>query len=491
MSRICSALSLLLGVAALLLTQSCKLEEKFDTDPGLELGFSVDTLRFDTVFASTGSATRSFKIYNPSNRPLSVERISLAQSVGGRFRLNIDGIAADEATDVFIPPNDSIYIFAEVTVDPDEDVSVSPFVLEGQVEIEANDVPQVVYLEAFGQNANYIPTSRARQGLNILTCELGEVVFNDPKPYVIYGTLLIDSCTVTLPPGTRLYVHGGLEANADGGPYTEGRLIFFGQGYLNSAGTPEEPVLIAGDRLEERFADARGAYFGIILQSLGKAHTISNTRIRNASYGLIVDSATTLEIDNSEIAYSGLYGLRGFNAKVKATNLIAFGNSSGAVQALYGGDYQFDYCTLVNYESNEPAVLLADGYTDRDENSFTLPLKARVRNSIITGSSGDPLGLVDFGEPELLDYRFDHTYLRITELADSLPDFESRCTDCFFEARTDTLFYDIQQDSFQLDTLSIARGKAVPLPEVTQDILGVERDATAPDLGAYEYVPND
>ena len=47
----------LLPILALILmiSYSCKPTDSFDTSSGVMLGFSVDTLRFDTVFTELGS----------------------------------------------------------------------------------------------------------------------------------------------------------------------------------------------------------------------------------------------------------------------------------------------------------------------------------------------------------------------------------------------------------------------------------------------------
>ena len=50
--------------------------EQFTTDTTDRLRFSLDTLRFDTVFVTVGSATRSFKVYNDASLPLKIEKIS-------------------------------------------------------------------------------------------------------------------------------------------------------------------------------------------------------------------------------------------------------------------------------------------------------------------------------------------------------------------------------------------------------------------------------
>ena len=46
------------------------------------------------------------------------------------FRINVDGITGNIAKDVEIAGKDSLYIFAEVTIDPDAPLSNSPFVIE-------------------------------------------------------------------------------------------------------------------------------------------------------------------------------------------------------------------------------------------------------------------------------------------------------------------------------------------------------------------------
>ena len=55
-----------------------------------------------------------------------ISRIWLDPQRTGFFRMNVDGIAGNEAIDVEIPPNDSIYIFLEVTVNPDQPSSDQP-----------------------------------------------------------------------------------------------------------------------------------------------------------------------------------------------------------------------------------------------------------------------------------------------------------------------------------------------------------------------------
>ena len=88
------------------------------TDTMGELRFSTDTVTFDTVFTTIGSTTLSFKVYNPGKETIRISSISLAGGNDSFFRLNIDGEPVRQASNVDIPPDDSLFIFVAVTIDP-------------------------------------------------------------------------------------------------------------------------------------------------------------------------------------------------------------------------------------------------------------------------------------------------------------------------------------------------------------------------------------
>ena len=96
---------------------SCK-KDSFYSGQGQILTFSNDTLTFDTVFTTLGSVTRYFKVENPLKEAIKIDEISLAGLNGNQFRINVDGISGISLQDVEIPAQDYVYIFAEVTVDP-------------------------------------------------------------------------------------------------------------------------------------------------------------------------------------------------------------------------------------------------------------------------------------------------------------------------------------------------------------------------------------
>ena len=127
-------------------------DDSLSTDSVIPLSFSVDTLRFDTVFTEAGSATRSFKIFNELDQAVLINSLKLENTSSSFFRLNADGFAGQDLKDIRIEPNDSIYVFAEVTIDPDNPLSISPFFIEENIEIRANDSEYTVLLEAWGQS---------------------------------------------------------------------------------------------------------------------------------------------------------------------------------------------------------------------------------------------------------------------------------------------------------------------------------------------------
>ena len=82
--------------------------------------FSVDTLLFDTVFTTVGSTTRHLKVYNNYQEDINIEVIQLAKGGQSAFKLNIDGEANHKIENTLLRQGDSIYIFAEVTIDPND-----------------------------------------------------------------------------------------------------------------------------------------------------------------------------------------------------------------------------------------------------------------------------------------------------------------------------------------------------------------------------------
>ncbi|PHN06019.1 right-handed parallel beta-helix repeat-containing protein [Flavilitoribacter nigricans] len=477
-----------------------KREDDFITDGSVELQFSLDTLRFDTVFTEVGSATRSFKVINPNKQPVRLGRAYIEGGDASFFRMNVDGIAGDVVEDIEIWGQDSIYVFVEVTIDPDQPLSISPFVIDDHIIFETNDRRQSVRLEAWGQNANYFPSRFNRGVPTLLTCDNGTVVWDDPKPYVIYGELLIDSCALEVMAGTRIHVHGGIARNDLFGIFNDGILYTLQNGRLRFLGTEENPVVIQGDRLEEEFAEEPGQWFGIVLGRGSNGNRFEHTVIKNSNIGIFVDSLADVTALNTEIANTAGNGIAAFHSRVVARNCLIYNNASNSVQLTLGGDYFFDHCTIASYGVNAAAISMSNFFCYDDDplscnQAAVNRLRAIFRNSIFFGSRRDQVLLSDYSarmEPDMFDVSFRNCVVRTERLLtdnDGLyaDFFESYCQDCVNGTTMDPLFISTQDDDYHLDTLSIAKDVGVPLQGLDVDLDGVTRD-DLPDAGCYERV---
>lgn len=483
----------LVGLAAATLFLNACRKEKFTTNSSDKLEFSTDTLRFDTVFTSLGSATRILKVYNRHKESIRISKIYLENKASSRFDLNVDGVAGDSQSDIEIAPEDSLYVFARVTINPND--QSSPFVLDERVVFETNGNTQTVVLEAWGQNAVYLPSRFGAGGAVGFGCGGGEWVWDDPRPYVIYGILVIDSCTVRIPAGARVYVHGGLgkiKTDSSVVRYNDGYLAFQNAGRLLVEGTQEKPVIFEGDRLESEFDDEPGQWVGLWLQKGSSGHRIEHCIIRNSIIGVRVDSAADLSLRYTQIYNTAGSGLIGLHAKIDASNCLFYKNGGLCIQLEWGGDYNFSYCTASSIGVDGDALALSNALClDQNCVEYSLfPLRALFQNCIFYGSRADQITLFDREKKgEGFDYIFKNCIVRVKDIlkANQYPDFFDHCKPCLNADNRDTIFLNPNKNDYHLDTLhSIANKYAVPLAGLEKDLDGKTRDAVMPDAGCYE-----
>ena len=483
---------------ALLIGFSCERFDDFTTDPSVKLEFSLDTLRFDTVFTELGSATRFVKVYNRNDRPIKISNIYIESGDGTAFRLNVDGVAGNTAQEVEVWANDSIYVFAEVTVDPDQPISVSPFVIEDKIIFETNGNVQDVHLEAWGQNANYFP-SRFNKGVPVvLSCENGEIVWDDPKPYVVYGVIFIRDCLLKISPGTRIHVHGGIAQNDIFGVFNDGMFITEQTGSMQFLGEKDNPIIIQGDRLEENFLDEEGQWQGIILGKGSTNNLIQYTTIRNSNFGLYVDSAAVATLENVEIYNTTSSGIIGFHSTINATNCLIYNNNFNSVNLVFGGDYSFNYCTIASYGVDANALSMSNFFCYDDpfncQVRLDYRLNAQFENTILFGSKRDQLSFADISSGQLgwFNIGFENCIVRVDDLLEERDGLysnflETTCKNCINGNRDDLLFIDENEDDYHLDSLSIADGTA-KANAILIDLVGNQRDSQTPDIGCFERI---
>ena len=426
--------------------------------------------------------------------PIKIQRITLKNAGSSVFRFNVDGLPAfnKELLDIEIGAKDSIYIFLEVTIQPNQPLSISPFVIQDQVQFITNGNNQSVLLEAWGQNANYIPSRYSNGRLALLSCDLQTETWDDPKPYVIYGVLFIDSCTLRIPAGARVYVHGGL-VRTKNSVYDDGIIYVLDHGKLLIEGNAQKPVTMASDRLETELKDEWGAWSGIRINTNSTGNRISYADIKSAYVGVYADSASDVTIRNSKIYNTASSGILGVHASVTVENCLTYNNGSHGIQFAYGGVYRVDYTTIASYENDKEGLSMNNLFLRDPERMLYsyYPLNAFITNCIITGSGSDELDLTDFNggkEPKGFNTVFSNCYVKAKELLTdkNYPKFFNDCPGCIKANANDTIFLKPANYDFRLDTNAVVNNKAKAIDRVKIDLPGVIRDVVKPDMGCYE-----
>jgi hypothetical protein len=227
---------------------SCK-KDSFITSAEARLTITTDSLKYDTVFTSTGSITKSFKIINENSQKLKLSTIKLMGGAASAFKINVNGSAATTLNNIEIEANDSIYVFASVTINPN--AANLPFIVSDSIQIVYNGNERFVQLQAYGQNAIYLTNK-------VLT---GNVVWTNTLPFVILKSIRIDTtATLTIQPGCKIYSH------ADAPFIVDGTLI------IN--GTKNNEVVFAGDRLDNDYKDLPAGWPGIYFRGESKNNAL-------------------------------------------------------------------------------------------------------------------------------------------------------------------------------------------------------------------------
>ena len=453
---------------------SCN-EDAFVSDENATLVFSEDTIMFDTIFTSIGSTTQNFRVINRYGKPIQISSIYLAGGDDSDFRLNIDGVPVNDTTDVIIQAMDSIFIFVEVTVNPNG--SNQPMIVEDSILFSINGNEQQVNLVAYGQD--FIP-------INNLTIDVNTTWGEAQKPYLVYGTLRIESSVVLkILEGTKIYCHENSNIEVHGA--------------IEAVGTKNKPIVFSGDRLEELYSDVPTQWYGIILLPNEKINRFENTIINNGTIGLQIGhydytGVTNVDLKNVIIEHMSFAGIYAWKSKINAVNTVVADCQYYGVALLVDGEYNFNHCTVANYwgigNRKTPSVYFSNMSPIYDSLFVGDMNQVKWTNSIIYGNISTEL-YYEKHEDHALNYTFDHCLIRMN---DSIYNADISHYNAIIK-NENPKFVDYSEYDWQLDTLSVAKD-AGALDYVIQDvsdfdILNVSREKDdGPDLGAYERVEN-
>lgn len=447
--------------------------------------FSTDTIAFDTVIAGQSTNTYTFQLYNPGDKALRIQHVSLGQGQASPFAANVDGawLAGGAGGPFTVYGKDSLRVFVNLNApltDLDDPQPLEDF-LEFTIE---SGVQQKVILTA------------ASQDVNVLTGEVitENLLLQSPRPYQVTDSLVVaEGATLMLSPGTRMYFHAGAS------------LIVHGT--LIAQGTAEKTIVMRGDRLGYMFSKQPydripGQWGGVVFTTESYGNDMTWCDIHSGKFGLQCDSSDVqkqkLIIDNS-IIHNTTYNA--FMAKHCQTFVgnCQITNAGGNCVTLLGGDHTFVHCTIGEFFPFSGGRGVALNFTNY-EGTTPLPLtRCQFINSIITGYADDDI----MGEAaaDLEDCAFNYIFKNCLL---NTPRVENEAlVDCIFEEdcedkdlqRAGNFFPEFDNTRliypFTLSPKSSAVGKAdaalTQQSGYVYDLKGNSRMADgSPDIGAYE-----
>lgn len=494
---------------AVLWSTSCR--KDFDYSPSIgNLSFSRDTVYLDTVFADIGSSTYSLKVYNNTKNDVLIPQIVLKNGPESFYRLNVDGVAGKEFTNIPIYAQDSLFILIETTISITDESDELLYTDELLFDLAPHQ--QSVKLVTLARDAIFLyPNSSAgREPVTVAlyTDDTGNEIhvtgfnlknealrFTNRKPYVIYGYGIVpETKQLIIDAGARIYFHknSGLFVQNDA-------LITVNGTQSMDEEVLEGEVIFEGNRLEPEFAMIPGQWGGLWIRKGSTNNSVNHLTIRNAVIGLFVEGISptptnTLTIKNSQIYNNSRHNIWSKNSKVIAKNLVLGGSGSSSLRCENGGSYTFTHCTIANYWNKgfrtRAAVEIKNGTSNDLESGFDL-IQADFKNCILDGNGISEIYLAP-NEENSFNFNFQNCYIKFSENqsagADTnLYDFSntSNYMDVIINGSADYFLSSKNDFRIGLESEVLNKGDLNTALTLPFDILGVSR-TTAPDLGAFQ-----
>lgn len=438
-----------------------------------------DTIISQLYIGTPKSVNRQFVVRNPHKKKNIKTSIFLAGGDKSTFRLNVDGEPGTRFDDIEIRPHDSIFVFVEAYANQNHDPNGDALIIHDSIVFQTNGNVQNVQLVAWGQDAHYYYKD---------STETNMVWADKTRPYVVYNYFYVKpGATLTIKEGVKVYFS----------PYS----TLYTEGTLKIEGTAAEPVIFEGDRTSDKYSDKfsafkyaniPGQWFGLRFGWPTNGNTIKYARIKNAAYGIFMDSLSpntqpVVSIYNTMIQNMTAYAVIGNRSKVYIENSILANCGSACLYTYKGGDYDLRHVTVSGYcdfgGGNDPALAvtnrLRDGFGRIIE---TYPgLRFKFLNSIVYGELKDEIG-----------FDIDATILPepIPILGSLLKSTNQSIAQSGSQnvLNQDPKFKDYKKYRFDLDTLSPAKDIGFILnPPIPKDYSDKLRDSK-PDAGAFEFI---
>ena len=446
----------------LLTAVSCNRDDISFDSPSQLLRFSADTVFLDTVYNQVRSETYAVKIYNDEDNDVMIPRIALQSGSSSLYRINVDGKAGTDFSNIPLRKKDSLYIFVEIAP-----VANAPeAIAEDQIQIQTPAGNQHVTLFSVVQDAEFYIQSETNP--NILGTDTN---WTNEKAKIIFGDLTVaEGKTLDIQKGTKVYFHknSGLRISKNA--------------KLNVLGDLDQEVIFRGDRNDSRYDTIPKNWNGIKFET-GSHLNMNYTKVFGGTRGLEM-TETQAVISNTIIHTFQEYGIFAVKSNINASNLVMNNCGEAALGIFKGGNYSIAHSTLANYwDFNSALPALGIYATNEYQNGTVLengPLSLKVNNSIIYGSAENMVELkptsgqtfsTEFNY-SLLKYGTKATYATTNSITNKDPKFVN---------------YFTQKMNLRLNEDSPAKGKGSPAVAATVplDIVKISRTAS-PTMGAYQ-----
>lgn len=445
---------------------SCQKQSSLNENARLLL--SADIVSFDTVFTATATITQQVKLINNNNEDVGISSISLAGGSSSSFIINIDGEPGPVASNLNIQANDSLTIF--VTVFIKTGVQPGPFMLQDSIRISYNGTELFIHLNAWGQNAHFLKNQVIQ----------GNTVWPNDLPYVIYGSLIIDSnATLTIEAGAHIYIH------ADAPLYVDGTLKLMGDS------ADSQRVYFTGDRLDLPYSGYPGSWPGIYFRKTSKENELNFADFQNGFHTLVAEGPglgtnPKISMNQCVINNSLAEGLLCIQTSIKAVNCLISNCGQNIVIGL-GGVYEFEHCTVASYSTNllfhqQPVLTVSNSGSDGTQ-VITGDLNAGFINCIIWGGVGIPDEIqVSKQGNTVFNVLFDHSILRQQNYPTNIDS-----SALWLNTNPQFLSTGFPDNNFnfhvEAGSPAVDHGANLGIPI---DLDGKPRPVNLPDLGCYE-----
>ncbi|MCK0200494.1 right-handed parallel beta-helix repeat-containing protein [Ornithobacterium rhinotracheale] len=360
---------------SLALFMGCR--KDFDFEPNIEnLKFSEENILLDPVLNFSNSPTYLIKVFNTSDTDIEIPSIYLKKKSNSYYRINVDGRAGYEFSNVPLRAKDSLTIFLSVAAEkPLADLYKDQIVFQ-----DLNKSKEINVLTLIAKAKYYYPEKGQE---NLFLNE--NTTFNKEMYHVISGNLVVAE-------GIKLNIEAGTKVLF----YENGRLSTAANASLEINGELDLPVVFKTYKNEIKYDTIPSQWRGINVGENARL-TMNYAEIIGAENALNIAEAAQATIKNTKIYNSGVNAIEANHATIKATNLVINNALQNGILLKNGGNYEFSFCSIADmwragsWGMGENLPMYVSDFLNKDGVENLNPLTLKINNSILYGNANNGL----------------------------------------------------------------------------------------------------